>query len=92
MNTNSIEYKHYKVTLKFEGISDVLMYANSVDEAEEIALTIPISVSDDLIEIESKFIDLDIVDKTIEVDASKFNYVSKFYRSYFSLENDALNK
>lgn len=87
MNTNNIEYKHYKVTLKFQGISDVLIYANSVDEAEEIALTIPISVSDDLIEIESKFKDLDIIDTTIQVDPNEFNYVSKFYRSYFPLEN-----
>ena len=86
MNTNNIEYKHYKVTLKFQGISDVLIYAKSVDEAEEIALTIPISVSDDLIEIESKFIDSNIMDETIEVDASEFNYVQKFYRRYFPLE------
>ena len=83
MRTNKIGYNHYKVSLKFQGISDLMIYANSVDEAEEIALTLPIIISEHDIEIERRFTNLDISGNTLQVNPNEYSWCEEFYRSYF---------
>jgi len=92
MNTNDIEYNHYKVSLKFEGISDVMIYAKSVDEAEEIALTLPIIITEHDIEIERRFTNLDISGNTLQVDPNECSWCEEFYRSYFILGHQTISE